>query len=49
MNEERKIRTGAALLLMQLMLLAATLGFHRGMDRQAEQAGIAPIIQEAGR
>ena len=45
----QQIKIGMALLAAQVILLAVTLGFHAGMDRAAETAGINTIIQEAGR
>ena len=44
-----QFKLGICLLAAQLVLLLLTLGFHSGMDAQAETAGIAGIIQEAGR
>ena len=44
-----QIRIGLALLAAQIILLALTMGFHQNMDARAERAGIAGIIQEAGR
>lgn len=44
-----QIRIGLVLLAAQIIMLAMTLGFHAGMDRQAERDGISTIIQEAGR
>ena len=43
------IKIGMALLLAQVVLLGMTMAFHAGMDRSAERAGIATIIEEAGR
>ena len=39
-----QIKFGCFLVVVQLCLLAMTIGFHQGMDRAAEQAGIAEII-----
>ena len=40
-----QIKFGVFLLICQLCLLAMTMGFHAGMDAQAERAGIADIIK----
>ena len=45
----QQIRIGITLLVAQIVLFALTMGFHHGMNRAAEKAGIAGIIQEAGR
>ena len=44
-----QIKIGIAVIIAQCILLAITLGFHTGMDRQAEEAGISHIIREAQR
>jgi len=49
MTDTQKIRIGIAVIIAQCILLAITLGFHAAMDRQAEQDGIATIIEEASR
>ena len=49
MTDSQKIKIGVALLVVQLCLVALTMGFKAGMDRAADEAGIASIIQEATR
>jgi hypothetical protein len=49
MTDSQKLKIGVALLVVQLCLVALTMGFKATMDHQAERAGIAAIIQEATR
>ena len=49
MTESQKLKIGVVLVVVQLCLLALTLGFKTGMDCQAEKAGIAGIIEEGSR
>lgn len=42
-----QIKFGFFLLAIQICLLAMTYGFHAGMNRAAEQAGLTTIINEA--
>jgi len=44
-----QIKLGITLLIAQLLMLAMTMGFHAGMDRAAERAGLTNIIEGAGR
>ena len=45
----RQIKIGFALLAAQLLMLAMTMAFHADMDARAERAGLANIIEEAGK
>ncbi len=40
MTENAKIRVGMALLAVQILLLAMTIGFRSSLDRQLERDGI---------
>ena len=39
------VKFGIFLLAVQIAMLALTMGFHAGMDKAAEQAGIMDIIK----
>jgi hypothetical protein len=49
MSDAQKIKIGICLVIAQIVLLAMTMGFRACLDHQAERAGIASIIQEAGK
>lgn len=49
MTDSQKLKIGVALLVVQLCLVALTMGFKATMDHQAERVGLSAIITEAGR
>lgn len=49
MTDTKKIRIAFVLVVAEIILLAMTIGFKAVMDYNADRAGIATIIEKAGR
>ena len=49
MTDSTKIKVGICLVVAECILLIMTLGFKAVMDYNADRAGIATIIEKAGR